>query len=127
MLAMVCAIYCDILNSLTMSPNAIIGYVPCENNFSVKQRRVMHPGLMRSWHGSLYLSPLASNLPTDASSCSMARWPVLLAAGTTDRLRAATDNLDLVRRDDLAAAVHLELDVSNQEGPHIVAETVGIE
>lgn len=42
-------------------------------------------------------------------------------------LGVAADNLDLVRHDNLAAIVELEVDVLDQEGPHLIAETVGIE
>lgn len=42
-------------------------------------------------------------------------------------LRRARHDLDLVGRDDLAAAVHLERDVLELEGPDLVAESVGIE
>lgn len=42
-------------------------------------------------------------------------------------LRVAADDLDLVRVDDVAAVVELELYVLDEEGPDLVAETVGIE
>lgn len=42
-------------------------------------------------------------------------------------LRVAADNLDLVCHDRLAAIVHLERDVLDEESPHLVAETVGVQ
>lgn len=42
------------------------------------------------------------------------------------RLRGARYYLDFVGRDDLPAVLHLEGDVSELEGPDLVAETVGI-
>lgn len=42
-------------------------------------------------------------------------------------LGVAADNLDLVRDHRRAAILHLEGNVLNQERPHLVAETVGIQ
>lgn len=42
-------------------------------------------------------------------------------------LGVAAYDLDLVRRDGVAAAVHLKGDVLDQEGPNLVAEPIGIE
>ena len=42
-------------------------------------------------------------------------------------LRCARNNFDLVRRDDLTAAVHFEGNILELEGPDFVAESVRVE
>ena len=42
-------------------------------------------------------------------------------------LGVAANNLDLVRRDRLVGPIHLKDNVSDQEGPHFIAEAVRVE
>lgn len=42
-------------------------------------------------------------------------------------LGVAADNLDLVGLDGNAGSIHLELNVSNEESPYFVAESVRVE
>lgn len=69
----------------------------------------------------------ASRLSTQAEQSTGLKWSRVTGLLLVGALRAAADDLDLVCHNRVAAVVHLERDILDQEGPHFVTEAVGIE